>query len=72
MNYEELSLDEILSLVNEKYDENEQQSCAFILVNEIYQDEIDDEEEFDAMDYLAEYFSYGEWREWLINTFLLE
>ena len=28
------------------------------------------EKDFDAMAYLAEYFSHGEWKEWLCDTFL--
>lgn len=75
MIYNDLSLDEILAKVNEKFTEEEQQSYAFSLVSDIYQYEDDEEEleeDFDAMAYLAEYFSHGEWKEWLCDTFLAD
>ena len=70
MKYEHLSLDEILAKVDEKYSREEQNDIAFELVDSLMDSTDDLEEDFDAMAYLAEYFSTGEYKEWLCDTFL--
>lgn len=67
-----ISLDEILAKVDERYTRIEQDAIAFELVDSLMDSTDDLEEDFDAMSYLAEYFSTGEWREWLIDTFLAD
>lgn len=59
MIYRHLSLDEILAKVDEKYSSEEQNKIAFELVDALMVKD-DLEEVFDAMAYLAEYFSTGE------------
>lgn len=72
MKYEHLSLDEILAKVDAKYSREEQNNIAFELVDSLMDSTDDLEEDFDAMVYLAEYFSHGEWKEWLCDTFLAD
>ena len=70
MKYKNLSLDEILAKVDAKYSRQEQNNIAFELVDSLMDSTDDLDEDFDAMVYLAEYFSHGEYREWLCDTFL--
>ena len=70
MEYKNLSLDEILAKVDAKYSRQEQNNIAFELVDSLMDSTDDLDEDFDAMAYLAEYFSHGEWKEWLYDTFL--
>lgn len=70
MVYTHLSIDTILSKIKEKYTEKEMQNYAYELVSGIA-DNIDDfDEDTDFVAYLAEYFSTGEYKEWLCDTFL--
>ena len=70
MEYKNLSLDEILAKVDAKYTRQEQNNIAFELVDSLMDSTDDLDEDFDAIAYLAEYFSHGEYREWLCDTFL--
>lgn len=70
MNYNNASLDEILSKVDARYSREEQNNIAFELVDALMDSTDDLEEDFDPMCYLAEYFSTAVWREWLVETFL--
>lgn len=72
MIYTHLSLDEILAKVDAKYSREEQNNIAFELVYSLMDGTDDLEEDFDAMVFLAEFFSHGEWKEWLCDTFLAD
>lgn len=69
-----ISLDEILERIDSKYSKEEQNDYANILLDGIgyFKNEGEVDETFDPMAYLAEYFSTGEYREWLIDTFLAD
>ena len=73
MEWTDLDLDQIIDAVNENYDKADQENRAYETVADIA-DEADlarmkaDGESY--MDYLAEYMTTGEYKEWLIDAFL--
>lgn len=72
MIYKHLSIDTILSKIKEKYTEKEMQNYAYELVSSLADNMDDFDEDTDFVAYLAEYFSTGEYKEWLYDTFLAD
>lgn len=72
MIYKHLSIETILSKIKEKYTEKEMQNYAYELVSGLADNMDDFDEDTDFVAFLAEYFSTGEYKEWLYDTFLAD